>query len=455
VTSRRTFLTALAAAAVSPGVAARASQQIITGTNTGAAIVRLAVPEFVSRTPESQARTLTALFNQTVWNDLEFSGILELVSRSFYPLGQFGAPQDIVETEWTSEVVDADFLAFGNTEVRGGQFAVEARLWDMQAPVLYRESLGQLYRSSEQTDRSIRLMAHTFADEVIYVLGGGIRGVARTQIAYESRVGGAEKAIFVMDYDGENARQITPPGVLAITPSWSPDGQRIAFTSYERNQAEIAVISPVDRRGFPFRSGAGLSTTTTTPAFSPDGTRIAFASSMNEVRGQQDIELYVADADGQSSRRLTNSPGVDISPSWNPRTGQHIAFVSDRSGTPQVYIVDAEGGNLRRVVDSGGDASAPAWSPDGSMIAFDWQPSRESTKDIYVHQLASGQNFQLTRDARYNENPTWSPDSRHLAFESDRDGTVQIYSMLANGSKVRRLTTQGRNSNPSWSNYMG
>ena len=450
MTSRRTFLAALAALGLRPPAASWSGpQDILTGTNTGATAIRVAVPEFVAGAGDAQA--LATLFNETLWNDLEFSGVLSLVSRSFYPLGRFGAPQDIEPAAWTSETVNADFIAFGNASVRSAQFVVEARLWDMKAPVLDREVLGRSYRTSELTERAVRLIAHTAADEIVEVLGGGIRGVARTQIAFESRVGNSEKAIWVMDYDGENARQITAPGVLAVTPNWSPDGERIAYTSYERNKADIAVISPRDRRGFPFEVFPG---TSATPAFSPDGSRVAFSSSSRDVRGQPDSEIYVADREGRNVRRLTNSVGVDISPSWNPRTGQQLAFVSDRSGTPQVYVVDAEGGNLRRIIDGGGDAGDPAWSPNGSLIAFSWQQPRESTRDIYIHDLTTGRNVQLTRNAGYNENPSWSPDGRHLAFESNRDGVVQIFSMLANGSRVRRLTSQGRNSNPSWSNYI-
>ena len=452
MTSRRTFMAAMAGLALSPPMGlGRRRQQIVTGTNTGATTVRLAVPEFVPRSAESDLPTLTSRFSETLWSDLEFSGVAQLISRSFYPLGQFGEPQDVTPEDWTSEIVGAEFMAFGNASVRSGQLEFEARLWDMKAPILDRQVLGRSLRSGELTERSVRLMAHTFSDLIVGALGGGIRGVARTQIAYESKAGSGDKAIFVMDYDGENARQITVPGILTVTPNWSPDSQRIAFTSYERNQADIAVISPIDRRGYPFEVFPG---TVTTPAFSPDGERVAFSSGMREVRGQPDMEIYVSDLQGRNPRRLTSSLGVDIAPSWNPRTGQQLAFVSDRSGSPQIYIVDAEGGNLRRIIDEGGDATDPSWSPDGARIAFSWQRSGTSTKDLFMHELSTGRNQQLTRNSGYNENPSWSPDGRHLAFESNREGSVQIHSMLANGSRVRRLTTGGRNTNPSWSNYV-
>lgn len=452
MTSRRQFMTGLAGLAWSGRRVLAAQPQINTGIDRGVALARVALPEFVSRSSDNQSRTLTALFNETLWNDLEFSGVLQLVSRSFYPLGVFGGIPDIMPTDWTSEEVDADLLAFGNTLSTATEFSVEARLWDLRVSVFDREILGQRYRSFEQTPRAVRLMAHTLADDIVEILGAGIRGVALTQIAYEHRPPDDEKSIWVIDYDGANPRQISPAGVLAVTPNWSPDGTRIAYTSYEFDKADIAVISPVDRQGFPFERYPG---TTSTPAFSPDGMRIAFSSSMGEVRGQPDPEIYLADVQGRNPRRLTNSVGVDFSPSWNPRTGQQLAFVSDRSGPPQIYIMDAEGGNLRRISAEGGDATDPAWSPNGEMIVFSWQPPSRSSRDIFLHRLSTGQNIQITRDAGYNENPGWSPDSRHVVFESNREGSVQLYSMLADGSRIRRLTSQGHNSNPSWSNYMG
>ena len=438
------------------------SQQarIETGTRTGATSIRLALPEFPStstdtESPEALANAaLAAAFNETLWNDIDFSGVISLISPNFYPLGNFGNPGDINPDEWTSNTVDAQFMAFGNTSISQNQFVLEARLWDLRTRVEDRELEGRRYRG-ELNERSVRLIAHQFADLIIQTLGGGIRGVAQTKIAFESdRVGGdgeVVREIFVMDYDGANDYQLTTLRSLAVTPSWSPDGRMIGYTSYARDKADIAVISPVDRRGFQFST---LSGTTTTPAWSPDGNRIAFSSSMGEVRGVPDMELYVSDVRGENRRRLTNSRGVDISPVWNPSTGREIAFVSDRNGPPQLYIMDAEGGNVRRIVEGGGNAGGPAWSPDGLTIAFHWQ-RRGAPFDIYIYDLVTDRTVQLTRGVGNNESPSWSPDGRHLVFESSRGGSRQIYSMLADGTKVRRLTSQGNNVNPSWSGYMG
>ena len=426
--------------------------QIETGTSTGATSVRLALPQFPSESTE--AAQLATVFNETLWNDIDFSGVISLISPDFYPLGRFSGPVDVDPEEWTSTTVDAQMLAFGNASVVGGQFVLEARLWDLKTRIEERERLGRRYRG-EMNERSVRLIAHQFADLVIQTLGGGIRGVAQTKIAFESdRVSGDDeivREVFVMDYDGANQYQLTTLGSLAVTPSWSPDGTMIGFTGYGRDKADVVIMSPVDRRRFQFPEFSG---TTTTPAWSPDGDRIAFSSSMREARGRPDMELYVSDVRGENVRRLTNSWGVDISPVWNPGTGREIAFVSDRSGSPQLYIIDAEGGNIRRIVEGGGNAGSPAWSPDGQTIAFHWQRTRGNF-DIWIYDLAVDRTVQLTENEGNNESPSWSPDGRHLVFESNRNGSRQIYSMLADGTKVRRLTSQGNNVNPSWSNYMG
>jgi TolB protein len=95
----------------------------------------------------------------------------------------------------------------------------------------------------------------------------------------------------------------------------------------------------------------------------------------------------------------------------------------------------------------------PAWSPDGRWIAFHWMPRQAENFDIYVAEVSSGRIYQLTSDSGSNESPSWAPDSRHLTFQSNRDGSSQIYIMLADGAELRKITSQGSNTSPSWGGY--
>ena len=415
--------------------------QIQTGTRTGVDAVRLALPDFPTNSADAR---LATLFNQVLWDDLDYTGNIALASKSFYPTGRFANPGDIKTEDWTKPGIDAQFIAFGNATIIGNRISVEGRLWDLklaQNP----QMIGQRY-GSDATEEGVRLLAHRFADDILEALGFG-KGIARTKIAFVGERSVGVKEIYVMDYDGSNMTPLTSLKSLALTPSWSPDGEKLAYTSYARNVPNIAVISRVDRRAYPFPAQAG---TNTTPSWSPDGNRIAFATSKD---GNDGPEIYVSGWNGTGMKRITVQKGIDISPVWNPRTGQEIAFVSDRSGTPQIYIMDAEGTNVRRIISEGGSAQNPAWSPDGQTLAFAWQKPRGNF-DIYLHDLATGRNIQLTQDAGYNERPTWAPDGKHIAFTSDRTGTSQIYTMLADGTKVRRLTNNGKNEGPAWSGYI-
>ncbi len=423
----------------------RVPRQINSGTDRGLIGVKIAVPEFQPAATDAKTMTLTALFNKVLWEDLDYSGGLTLVSRSLYPLGKFSEPGDVKPDDWTSPAVDAQFIGFGNARVSGGRMSVDARLWDLKNAA-NREAIGKRY-GSDDSEAGARLIAHQFADAIIELIGGGIRGIALTKIAYIGERTQGVKELYVMDYDGNDSGAMTAYKSTVMTPAWSPDGEKIAFTSYRRGMPDIEILSRLDRRSYAFERAGG---TTTTPSWSPDGGKIAFATS----RDGSDTEIYVADWNGKNMRRLTVNKAVDISPVWNPRTGREIAFTSDRDGSPQLYIMDAEGTNVRRLIEEGGHAVEAAWSTDGQRIAFAWQRSRTSNFDIYVHDLATGKNTQITQDTGDNERPSWAPDGRHIAFESSRAGSRQIFSMLLDGTKVRQLTNTGKNTAPAWSGYI-
>lgn len=412
-----------------------------TGINMGAPITRLAVVEFPPTSVDQKLVSLTQEFNAVVRSDLETAGIFDVVSKSFHPLNAPREPEEVVFKNWSDPPASAQYLVFGKTEVINMNLVITGRVFDVRNP----GNPGVLAKRYVATMNQIstREAAHRFANEIIQALGGGVPGIGLTRITFVSDRSGHPE-IWVMDYDGFNARPITSYGSICLTPRWSADNTRLAFTSYLLGNPDIFMFSLETNRRIPFPSYKGLNTT---PAWSPDGKKIAFCSSMSG-----DPEIYVSDPNGFNLQRLTFASGVDISPVWNPKTGDEIAFVSDRSGSPQIYVMSADGTNLRRLITGGGDASGPSWAPNGLFMAFQWRVTETGTYDVYVIEIATGRIIQLTHDARRNEHPSWSPDGRHLVFESNRAGIRQVWTMLADGTNPRQLTREGRNWAPGWSN---
>jgi TolB protein len=334
-------------------------------------------------------------------------------------------------------------LAFGNLAVASGKVTVQGWLYDVKNSASP-QVLGKQYADTAGDD-AVRLIAHKFADEIIYRLGGGIAGIAESKIYFVSDRSG-HKEIWVMDYDGSNQRQLTHLGSIALSPRVSPDGSRLAFSALTKGSWEIMMYSlDLDRVvGFPRYGGTNLS-----PAWSADGMKIAFSSSRSG-----NPQIYVTDASGGSPRRMTSNRGPDVSPVWNRKTDAQIAYVSGETGLPQIYTMEADGTNQQRLSDQG-YAVSPAWSPNGQFLSFAWVrhygPGEPGSRDIYLMDIASKQWVQLTHDGGRNDSPSWSPDGRHIVFQSSRSGKEEIWMMLADGTKVRQLTFTGHNTQPNWS----
>ena len=403
---------------------------------------RVAIADLVPRA--DSAKSHASLFTQVVREDLQFSGILEVPSPSFYPPQAPSVPAELKPAIWIDPPTNANFLGFGNLTESTAEVAIEAWLYDVRNPSS-QAVVGKVYRGAP-TDLQVRKFAHQFADEIIAKLSGGLPGVASTQITFVSSRGGP-KEIWVMDYDGSNQRQLTNLKSIALTPRWSPDASRIAFTCFAPSagltSAQICMYSIDTGKlvSFPRFHGTNI-----TPAWSPDGTQIIFSSSM-----QGNPELYVSDINGGRPKRLTNANGASMSPTWNPKTGQTIAFVSDRGGTPQLYLMNSDGTSTAKLdLPDKGYVIDPAWHPSGQLLAFSWRRPNDNY-DLYIMDAATRQLVELTRDQGRNERPSWAPDGRHLVFESTRGGTRQIWTMLADGSQARQLTTSGHNESPNWS----
>jgi TolB protein len=404
---------------------------------------RIAVSDFAIKSDD--AKSHSALFTNVVRDDLAFSGVVDLASPSFYPQTVPSQPAELRALDWSQSPVNANFLAFGNLSETSAEVAIFAWLFDVVNPSS-QAIVGKVYRGNP-TDAQVRIFAHQFADEIIRLLSGGLPGISATQIAFV-RGNLGSKEIWVMDYDGANQHKLTSLGSVALTPVWSPDASRIAFTCFE----PVSGVVSAQICMYSFDTGkivtfARYRSTNNSPTWSTDGTEVMFSSSM-----QGNPALYVTDSSGNRPKRLTFvSNGADTSPAWNPKTGQTVAFVSDRGGTPQLYLMNSDGTNTQKLdLPDMGYVIDPAWSPNGQLLAFSWRrPS--GNYDIYVMDVASRRIIELTRDSGRNERPSWAPDGRHLVFESTRAGTRQIWTMLADGTQPHQLTTSGHNESPNWS----
>ena len=423
---------------------AAAQDRIRTGTGLGLAKPRIAIADVGPRSDSAKAHS--ALFTQVVRSDLEFCGILELASPSFYPPQAPTAPPELKSPIWTAPPTNASYVGFGNLTESSAEVAIQAWLYDVRNPSAP-PVVGKVYRGGP-TDVQVRKFAHQFADEIISKLTGGLPGVAGTQIAFVRGSGGS-KEIWVMDYDGANQHPLTSLHSISLTPRWSPDASRIAFTCFAPyggiTSAQLCMYSTDTGKLITFPRFRG---TNTTPGWSPDGTQIIFSSSM-----QGNPELYISDVNGRSPKRLTQMGGniASVSPAWNPKTGATIAFVSDRGGTPQLYLMNSDGTSITKLdLPDKGYVIDPAWSPNGQLLAFSWRRPNDNY-DLYITDPGSGQLLELTRDQGRNERPSWAPDGRHLVFESTRSGSRQIWTMLADGSQPHQLTNGGVNESPNWS----
>jgi TolB protein len=426
-------------------VAGHAQDNVFTGTNTGADRIRIAVADFKPMSADAQTIPFKRTFDSTLYADLATAGIFDIVSKSLMPQSSPGAPGEINLSQWSSDPTSAAMVAFGSLGVQNGRLIANGFLFDAKN-TQYPQVLAKQY-NEDASDDSARQIAHRFADEIIFRLGGGVPGIAETKIYYVKLIGG-NKEIWEMDYDGANQHAITHLGTVSLSPRVAPDNSRVAFSSLGRYGFEIKMYSLLLGRmvNFPSTGGASFS-----PAWSPDGREIAYSS----TRAGSPF-IWISDANGGLSRRVTSFRGGDVSPVYNPRTGAQIAWISGRTGLPQLYIMNTDGSAVQRMTD-GGYASSPSWSPNGQFLAFAWNrkygPGAPGGQDIYVMEVATKRWIQLTHDGGRCDFPSWSPDGRHITYANTADGKpghMKIWTMLTDGTQKRALTGPGADM-PNWS----
>ena len=439
------LLPAIAPAVAATGLAAQEEETAVPGVPLGFVyenerVPPMAIRPFTGGGPASGVEAIIA-------RDLDYSD--RFVVMSNIPAGL--EPEGIQYDLWDRH--GADWLLTGTIENIGGGIFLEVELHDIVFASV--QARGR-FPLPAPTDAGFRMAVHSVSDAVVEWVTGD-PGSAATRIVFSMRpFGNSEgKELYIVDSDGENLRRLTWDEDLAISPAWSPGGDRIAYTSYKSGIPriyELDLVEGGERVLVPGNDGGQQFF----PAYHPDGDEIAFTFM---VSGSKGIFRYNV-RDNCCLAQRTGAHYNDIQPTYSP-DGLNMAFLSNRLGaaTPQIYVMPSQSGDARLLspyrFGEGGYFSDPDWSPISSKVAFVGGIVRRrvyNRYDIFVADTETGDSrlVRLTREGN-NEDPSWAPDGRHIVFIGERSNGHGVFIVDSATGRTRTLVASVEAMDTDWS----
>lgn len=413
----------------------------------------IAIPDFKG---SGDSAKFMDKFNETLWNEVENCGLLKMAAKSMYPLQVPQQASDLKQAangndsmgglalaDWGRPPVSASFLAMGFTAVAADQIVLSGWLMSTsQSSTQSAQLIGKRY-FGPISEAGAKKVAMEFAADIITQFGG--KSLMGTRIYFVSDRSGS-KEIWSMNFDGSEQKPVTGYNSISSFPAIAQDGSKVAFTTWKDGTPQIYIHSLESGRRLTFYNQRA--SMNASAEFTPDAKSLLFSS----TAGGGSAQIYMTDVNGGNVRRISTNRSIEVEPRVNPKTGQELVFVSGRLGHPQIFKMNLEGADTVQLTPGDGEAVNPAWHPDGQKIAFAWTHGFDiGNFNIFIMDVATKQFAQLTHGVGRNENPSWAPDGMHLVFASKRGNKTQIYSMLADGTQIRQLTTGGNNDKPVWS----
>ena len=376
---------------------------------------------------------------EIIGNDLRNSGVFEPIARQ----NMISLPtqaSEIIYRDW--QALGAQYVLVGSIVPNAGRLQVQFALFNVtsQQQVL----TGSVGGGVDQ----LRDMAHHIADQSFEKLTG-VKGAFSTRLLYVTAerfgVNNTRYTLQRSDYDGARAVTLLQSREPILSPSFAPDGRRIAYVSFEQKRPRIFVQHIDTGRREQITNFEGLNGA---PAWSPDGNRLAFVLSRDG-----NPEIYVMDMGTRQLRRVTNQPSIDTEPFWG-KDGQTLYFTSDRSGKPQIYRTNINGGAAERVTFIGNYNANPKLSADEKTLVMIHRQDGYTVFKVAAQDLQRG-NLRILSDTSLDESPTVAPNGTMVIYATRQQGRGVLVLASTNGRvRLPLPTAQGEVREPSWSPYL-
>jgi TolB protein len=345
--------------------------------------------------------------------------------------------EDVQFGTWRS--LDVRYLVVGDIETSEVGYRINVELMDISGQ---RRMLSESIRSGEN---NLRGAAHRLSDQIFEAITD-IRGAFSTRIAYVTAQGVGDNmqfGLYVADADGRNSQEVLSSDNPILSPSWSPDGRKLAYVSFETEQSAIYVQEVSSGQRVQLTSFDGINSA---PAWSPDGRRLAMSLSKD---GQP--EIYLMNVADRSLERLTNSSSIDTEPDWAP-DGRSVLFTSDRSGGPQIYRYTLRTGATQRLTYTGNYNARGRFSPDGDDIFLIHRSDRGY--QVARQDLDNDRLVVLSESTR-DESPSVAPNGTMVIFATQQGSNGVLSAVSADGRSSFKLpSAQGDIREPAWSPFL-
>ena len=348
--------------------------------------------------------------------------------------------EELIYNDW--KLLGMDYLVTGTIVKANNSLDINYEIYDIHKKRKVRSS--KVFGIPNQ----IRQLAH-YTSDGIYESITGIKGIAATKLLYVNETKDSKSIstykLMLADSDGANEKILLSSSDPIISPSWSPDGKRVAYVSFETGMAKVFIQEIASGKR---ESVLSKNTQISSPSWSPDGKYLSLT-----LYQDGNAEIYILRLRDRTLTRMTNQFAIDTESSWSPK-GNKILFTSGRSGSPQIYELD-----LRKL-----NPKAKRISFEGTYNAkASYLPKEEGI--IFVHRSANGlfhialkykrENFiRVLTEAKMDESPSVAPNGNMVIYGIREKDLSMLAGFSLSGAKFKLPASNGEVREPSWSNFL-